>query len=143
MWMHNPLPEMRLIAENPEECKFEGRKDESIAESDYAICKNLYKKYPESLKLVHTLPVLFTLGVAFLLLASMFWGGSLSLLVLFALIVCVDSSLQNKSFKIGLLSIAASFIQLIGYGTGFLRAWWKRCLFGKREFAAFEKNFYQ
>lgn len=30
MWMHNPLPEMRLIAENPEECKFEGRKDESI-----------------------------------------------------------------------------------------------------------------
>ena len=45
---------------------------------------NLYKKYPESLKLVHTLPALFTLGVAFLLLASLFWGGSLSLLVLFA-----------------------------------------------------------
>ena len=35
---------------------------------------NLYKKYPESLKLVHTLPALFTLGVAFLLLASLFWG---------------------------------------------------------------------
>ena len=103
---------------------------------------NLYKKYPESLKLVHTLPALFTLGVAFLLLASLFWGGSLSLLVLFALIVCVDSSLQNKSLKIGLLSVAASFIQLTGYGTGFLRAWWKRCVCGKSEFAAFEKNFY-
>ena len=104
---------------------------------------NLYKKYPESLKLVHMLPAVFTLGVVFLLLASLFWGGSLSLLVLFALIVFVDSSLQNKSLKIGLLSIAASFIQLTGYGTGFLRAWWKRCVCGKSEFAAFEKNFYK
>ena len=104
---------------------------------------NLYKKYPESLKLVHMLPALFTLGVVFLLLASLLWGGSLSLLVLFALIVFVDSTLQNKSLKIGLLSIAASFIQLTGYGTGFLRAWWKRCVCGKSEFAAFEKNFYK
>ena len=104
---------------------------------------NLYKKYPESLKLVHMLPAVFTLGVVFLLLASLLWGGRLSLLVLFALIVCVDSSWQNKSLKIGLLSIAASFIQLIGYGTGFLRAWWQRCVCGKSEFAAFEKNFYK
>ena len=104
---------------------------------------NLYKKYPESLKLVHMLPALFTLGVVFLLLASLFWGGSLSLLVLFSLIVCVDSSLQNKSFKIGLLSVAASFIQLTGYGSGFILAWWKRCVCGKSEFAAFEKNFYK
>ena len=104
---------------------------------------NLYKKYPESLKLVHMLPAVFTLGIVFLLLASLLWGGSLSLLVLFALIVCVDSSLQNKSLKIGLLSVAASFIQLTGYGTGFLRAWWKRCVCGKSEFAAFEKNFYK
>lgn len=104
---------------------------------------NLYKKYPESLKLVHVLPALFTLGVVFLLLASFLWGGSLSLLFLFALIVCVDASLQNRSLKIGFLSIAASFIQLTGYGTGFLRAWWKRCVCGKSEFAAFEKNFYK
>ena len=104
---------------------------------------NLYKKYPESLKLVHMLPALFTLGVVFLFLASLFWGGSLSLLFLFALIVFVDASMQNKSLKIGLLAIDASFIQLTGYGTGFLRAWWKRCVCGKSEFAAFEKNFYQ
>ena len=104
---------------------------------------NLYKKYPESLKLVHTLPALFTLGVVFLLLGALFWKGSLSLLLLFALIVCVDSTLQNRSLKIGLISVVASFIQLTGYGTGFLRAWWKRCVCGKSEFAAFEKNFYQ
>lgn len=104
---------------------------------------NLYKKYPESLKLVHVLPALFTLGVVFLLLASFLWGGSLSLLLLFALIVFVDASSQNKSLKIGMLAIAASFIQLTGYGTGFLRAWWRRCVCGKSEFAAFEKNFYK
>ena len=104
---------------------------------------NLYKKYPESLKLVHMLPALFTLGVVFLLFTFFLWGGSLSLLFLFALIVFIDASLQNKSMKIGLLAIAASFIQLTGYGTGFLRAWWKRCVCGKSEFAAFEKNFYK
>ena len=103
---------------------------------------HLYKKYPESLKLVHLLPAAFTLGVAFLLLASLVWQGSLSLLFLFAFIICLDSSLKNKSLKIGLLSILASFIQLTGYGSGFLIAWWRRCVCGKDEFAAFEKNFY-
>lgn len=29
MWMHDPLPELRLIELNPEECKFEGRKGEN------------------------------------------------------------------------------------------------------------------
>ena len=101
------------------------------------------KKYPESLKVVHLLPALFTIGIVFLLLCSLVCSWSLSLLLLFALIICVDSTLRNKSFKIGLLSILASFIQLIGYGTGFLRAWWKRCVLGKNEFAAFEKNFYK
>lgn len=104
---------------------------------------NLYKKYPESLKLVHLLPAVFTLGVAFLLLCSLICAWSLTLLLLFALIICIDSTLQNKSLKIGLLSIVASFIQLTGYGTGFLWAWWKRCVLGKSEFAAFEKNFYK
>ena len=103
---------------------------------------HLYKKYPESLKLVHLLPAAFTLGVAFLLLASLVWQESLSLLFLFAFIICLDSSLKNKSLKIGLLSILASFIQLTGYGSGFLIAWWRRCVCGKDEFAAFEKNFY-
>ena len=104
---------------------------------------NLYKKYPESLKLVHLLPAAFTLGVAFLLLASFLWKESLLLLLLFIMIICLDSSLKNKSLKIGLLSVVASFIQLTGYGSGFLIAWWRRCVCGKNEFAAFEKNFYK
>lgn len=104
---------------------------------------NLYKKYPESLKVVHLLPAVFTLGVAFFLLGAPFCLFSLLPLALYALLVCADSALQNRSLRIGIYSIAASFIQLIGYGTGFWRAWWQRCVLGKDEFEAFQKNFYK
>lgn len=104
---------------------------------------NLYKKYPESLKLVHMLPAAFTVGVVLVLLASLICPWALLLLALFALIIFVDSSIQNKSLYIGILSVVAAFIQLTGYGTGFLSAWWKRCVRGKGAFSAFEKNFYE
>lgn len=138
---------------------------------------NLYKKYPESLKLVHLLPALFTVGTMFLLLAAL--AGCIGLmwifqmehkylyavempwlhqyesilsvlawwpllpLLLFSVMIFLDASLQNKHVKIGLLSVAASFVQLTGYGTGFLRAWWNRCVCRQDEFTAFEKNFYK
>ena len=136
---------------------------------------NLYKKYPESLKLVHLLPALFTVGVATLLavfltglifaglglasahgasgcnmgLVVTYFGLALMLLallplVLYATIIFVDSALQNRSLRVGLLSIPASFIQLLGYGTGFLRAWWLRCICGRNEeLQAFKKTFYK
>ena len=127
---------------------------------------NLYKKYPESLKLVHMLPAVFTLGVFVLMLLLLVGIGlgvsiqtgmlqvelplgvilcSLAVLPLlcYALIIVADSYLKNRSVKVALLSVPASFIQLIGYGSGFIRAWWKRCVCSKREFSAFEKNFYE
>ncbi|MEG1401819.1 glycosyltransferase [Bacteroides sp.] len=104
---------------------------------------NLYKKYPESLKVVHLLPGVFTLGVAFLLIGSLFCLYSLLPILLYAVLVCIDSSVQNHSLRIGIYSIAAAFIQLIGYGTGFWRAWWQRCVLGRDTFEAFKKNFYK
>ncbi len=104
---------------------------------------NLYKKYPESLKLVHLLPAVFTLGVALLLVGTLFCPYSLLPILFYALLVCVDSACRNHSLRIGVYSIAASFIQLIGYGTGFWRAWWQRCVLGRGEFEAFQKNFYK
>lgn len=104
---------------------------------------NLYKKYPDSLKVVHLLPAVFTVGVAAILVGSLFCPWLLSLLLLFALLIFIDSGIRNRSVKIGLLSVVASFVQLIGYGSGFLRAWWRRCLLGKSEFAAFEQTFYK
>ena len=116
---------------------------------------NLFKKSPESLKVVHLLPAIFTLGVAFLIvlfiIGLLTWtsiGKTLCLLaiiplVLYSLIIGIDSALQNKSLKVGLLSVPAAFVQLGGYGCGFLSAWWKRCVQVKDEFQAFEKTFYK
>lgn len=104
---------------------------------------NLYKKYPDSLKLVHLLPAAFTVGVILVLACSLICVWSLLLLALFAFVILLDATIKNKSLKIGIISVVAAFIQLTGYGTGFLRAWWKRCVLGKDEFSAFEKNFYK
>lgn len=104
---------------------------------------DLYKKYPESLKLVHLLPAVFTVGVVLVLLAALICPWSLLLLALFAVIIFIDASIRNKSIKIGGLSVIAAFIQLTGYGSGFLRAWWRRCVCGGKSFSAFEKTFYK
>ena len=104
---------------------------------------NLYKKYPDSLKLVHLLPGLFTLGTAILIAGSVVCPYALLPLLLYALLVCTDSAFQNHSLRIGIYSVAAAYSQLIGYGTGFWRAWWRRCVCHQGEFEAFRKNFYK
>ena len=124
---------------------------------------NLAKRHPGTMKLVHLLPMVFTVGVLALILLfavglmlasfginhmSKAFGTalcqlSLLPLILFSLIIFIDSSIKNKSIHVGLLSIPAAFTQLMGYGLGFLEAWWKRCVRKKDEFTAFEKNFYK
>nr|WP_308535918.1 glycosyltransferase [uncultured Prevotella sp.] len=113
---------------------------------------NLYKKYPESLKLVHLLPMVFTLGVALLLVISLvglvlanWWLAVTPLLLLFAyyyLNVCY-SWYYFHNFKANILSGIAAYVQLTGYGCGFIEAWWKRCVRKQNEFTAYEKNFYK
>ena len=104
---------------------------------------NLTKRHPGTLKLVHLLPTVFTLGVISLLLLSMFCVLALIPLLLYSALIFIDSSVKNRSLHVGLLSIPAAFTQLMGYGFGFIEAWWKRCVLGKDEFTAFEKNFYK
>lgn len=113
---------------------------------------NLYKKYPESLKLVHLLPMVFTVGVGIccilamtgvIIKAPLLTALGLLPLLLYSILIFTDSSIQNKSIKIGILSIRAAFTQLTGYGCGFIEAWWKRCVQGKDEFSAYQKNFYK
>ena len=49
-------------------------------------------------------------------------------LLLYSLLIFVDSSIRNRSLYVGLLSIPAAFVQLTGYGLGFIESWWKRCV---------------
>ena len=123
---------------------------------------NLTKRHPGTLKAVHLLPMVFTLGVILLtalsaagLLTAAFASGpcarnslilsltALAPIVLYALIIFTDSALKNHSLHVGLLSIPAAFTQLMGYGLGFIQAWWRRCVRGKDEFSAFDKTFYK
>lgn len=120
---------------------------------------NLEKRHPGTMKIVHLLPMVFTLGVVALVLISAvgrvlmeyddvhrwYWLCAAPWLPILAYsaLVCVDSSVQNRSLKIGVISVAAAFVQLMGYGCGFLTAWWKRCVLGKDEFHAFDKTFYK
>ena len=104
---------------------------------------NLEKRHPGTMKLVHLLPTVFTLGVIGLLLITLFWPLACVPIILYSLLLCIDSSLRNKSLWVGLLSIPAAFVQLMGYGFGFIESWWKRCVLKQDEFTAFEKNFYK
>ena len=104
---------------------------------------NLQIKHPGSLKPVHVLPALFTAGVALTVLLAFFCPYTLLAPVLYALIVFIDSSCKSRSLKIGGLSIIAAYVQLTGYGTGFMAAWWQRMVLKRGEYEAFRKTFYK
>lgn len=135
---------------------------------------NLHLLHPGSMKLVHLLPAVFTVGCSVLLipflcglllaimglfsawqqqymepgcnmglvatlLGAILMALALSPLLLYSLIILVDSSIRNRSLWVGILSIPASFTQLLGYGTGFLSAVWQRLILGRRE-EGFDSN---
>lgn len=112
---------------------------------------NLTKRHPGTLKAVHLLPAVFTVGCALLVVLTVVaalcgcphWSALLTPFALFSLIIFADSALQSHSLQVGIRAVAASFIQLWGYGTGFVRAWWERCVLGRGEFEAFKHNFYK
>lgn len=86
---------------------------------------NLYKRHRSELKITHLFPAAF--------LCYIFLGGSLFFIHLYAglawvasigfykSLIWLDSTIKNKSLYIGFLSVWAAFVQLTGYGWGFLR----------------------
>lgn len=103
---------------------------------------NLQIDHPGSMKLVHLLPSFFVVGMIFFLLSAFICPYALFMPALYSVLVFIDSSLKNKSPKVGLFSIAAAWTQLFGYGTGFIVAAWRRLVFKQKAFKAFEKKFY-
>ena len=91
---------------------------------------NISRFHPSEIKLIHTLPSLFVIGLIFFISLPL-WNLALfntlllPFLLLFALIF-THSSVKNKSIHIGFLSVVASFIQLTAYGIGFLREGWDK-----------------
>lgn len=85
--------------------------------------------YPDSLKIVHTLPALAVITglilVALGIFVSPWWLLPLGiyLVALFAAAVAA-----TRSLRIALLAVPASVVQITGYGTGFIRAWFSKIL---------------
>lgn len=110
----------------------------------------LKDKYPETFKLVHLLPSAFVVGNVFLVVAcivhlilafilkrtfscwALLW---LAPLLLYVIMVFIDSLIKNKSLKVALLSVPAAYCQLFGYGLGFIGAF-----FGKKQSSQGEKS---
>jgi len=79
--------------------------------------------YPKFSKLTYFVPTVFILAFFSAMLLMVF--GQFVGIVLFGfyfISVFLISSVQNKSFKIGFLSIIAVWKQFYGYGTGFLKS---------------------
>ena len=91
---------------------------------------NIARFYPDELKLVHTFPLLFTLGVCsipfwYFIFEPFFYLGLIGLATYVALLF-IDALRTTKDLRVAYLSVGAAFVQLFGYGIGFLQEGWKR-----------------
>ena len=84
----------------------------------------LHLIHPGSMKLVHTLPALMLVAGVLLLAASLFFPWLLLLPLLYALLVFFDAIAQKHTLKVAALSVVAAAVQITGYGSGFLKAFW-------------------
>ncbi len=105
---------------------------------------HLTRRHPDSLKIVHLLPSAFVLGCTILIIGSIFLNvWFISPLVCLSLIIFLDAVSTKKNISTAFVAIVTSFTQLCGYGSGLLAGWWNICILGKKNYAAFVKNFYR
>lgn len=86
---------------------------------------NLFKRHKTELKITHLFPLLFilytVLGWVSFFIHIYIGFAWLASIIIYTISIFIDSSIKNKSIHVGLLSINASYIQLYGYGWGFVR----------------------
>lgn len=103
----------------------------------------LNKWHPSSKKLTYWLPSLFLIyTVGAFVMTLMNWSVFLMPLLLYFLIIIIDSSLKN-GFVIGLKSALAVFIQFMGYGLGFLKSYLQIRILKKEERKSFPNLFFE
>jgi hypothetical protein len=94
------------------------------------------------MKLVHTLPTFFTVASVLMILLSFYSIWFVFPLGIYFSLILIVSSLEYKNISIGFLSIITSSIQLYGYGWGFIKAYFKKVVFGKNKSVEDELNKY-
>lgn len=96
--------------------------------------------YPGSMKLVHWLPAVFTVGAVGLLIGSIWVHWLWILLAVYLLALWIGGLLSTRSVDIATRGVVAGVVQLTGYGTGFLKAYVSKILLGKGRDEAKEKE---
>lgn len=87
--------------------------------------------YPGSMKLVHWLPALFTIGAAGLIIASLFNHIFIIPLLIYIIALFVGAIISTRRLKIAILAVGAAIVQLTGYGTGFIKAYIDKIILGR------------
>lgn len=89
---------------------------------------DLYQLHPQSLKLVHCFPAAFVIGTILLLLLSFLSYWTLLPLGVYVTAIFIGALCKTGNLAVALLSVCTSFVQLFGYGNGFLSALWKKVI---------------
>jgi glycosyltransferase involved in cell wall biosynthesis len=105
---------------------------------------NLYKRHPNSLKLLHFFPAAFVmyqvLSIPHAIYHQQFWV--LWPTIIYLVMILIHATFTTKSLWVGALSVWASIVQLFGYGLGFIKGFIKRIILKQSEFHAYDKTFY-
>jgi len=104
----------------------------------------LNKWHPKRSSLIYYFPSLFLLGCVFLLIGALFISVALLYpLLLFIGLVFFDSIIKTKSLPVSFLAIITSFVQLYGYGFGYLKSQFKINVLGHNERKVFPNFFFK
>lgn len=88
--------------------------------------------YPDSLKLVHTLPALAVIiGVVLVALGIFLSPWWLLPIGVYLVALFIAALISTRSLGIALRAVPASVVQIAGYGTGFIRAFFTKILLGR------------
>lgn len=100
--------------------------------------------YPQYNKLTFFFPSVFILGFALAVLLLIFtYDILLKLYFIYFFVLFLVSSYQNKSIKIGYLSVIAVWKQFYGYGTGFIQSFVKVIILKQKPQEVFPELFFK
>ena len=101
--------------------------------------------YPKHNKLTFFFPSIFIIGFFTSFLAMFFFNFDflLQLYFVYFLVLFLVSSYQNKSLKIGYLSLVAVWKQFYGYGLGFIKSYYKVIILKQKPQDAFPELFFK
>lgn len=101
--------------------------------------------YPNYSKLTYFFPSVFIIGLFYSIFLLLFFNFDLllQLYFLYFLILFLVSSYQNKSMKIGFLSLIAVWKQFFGYGIGFIKSYFQIIIMKRKPQEAFPELFFK